>query len=196
MQAALRLVCICRATFESCACNLARHPASCLRCRRRTGSFHGKRCLRCVDRGGCGDLRGSRRLAQVRLSAQARSSAQTPASILVSPCSTAARWKRCIVHSGAVIGQRRFWLCAVRCRWIKIPQIGAVVIGDDVEIGANTPSIAVRWVTRSSRMASSWITRFRLRTIALSVLTQSLPHVSALRAVRKSANAAELAERR
>ena len=45
---------------------------------------------------------------------------------------------RCIVHSGAVIGADGFGMARDGGRWIKIPQVGAVRIGDDVEIGANT----------------------------------------------------------
>jgi len=45
---------------------------------------------------------------------------------------------RAIVHAGAVIGADGFGLAEEGGRWIKIPQIGAVAIGDDVEIGANT----------------------------------------------------------
>lgn len=45
---------------------------------------------------------------------------------------------RTILHSGAVIGADGFGLAQEDGRWIKIPQIGSVVIGDDVEIGANT----------------------------------------------------------
>lgn len=46
--------------------------------------------------------------------------------------------ERCIVHSGAVIGADGFGMAEEAGRWIKIPQVGAVVIGADVEIGANT----------------------------------------------------------
>ncbi len=47
--------------------------------------------------------------------------------------------KRVIVHSGAVIGADGFGLAQDEAgRWVKIPQIGGVRIGDDVEIGANT----------------------------------------------------------
>lgn len=46
--------------------------------------------------------------------------------------------KRVIVHSGAVIGADGFGLAQDGGRWVKIPQIGAVRIGDDVEVGANT----------------------------------------------------------
>ena len=43
-----------------------------------------------------------------------------------------------IAHSGAVIGADGFGFAMDGGRWIKIPQIGRVVIGNDVEIGANT----------------------------------------------------------
>ncbi|ADE11874.1 UDP-3-O-(3-hydroxymyristoyl)glucosamine N-acyltransferase [Sideroxydans lithotrophicus] len=43
-----------------------------------------------------------------------------------------------IVHSGAVIGADGFGIAMDEGRWLKIPQIGRVVIGDHVEIGANT----------------------------------------------------------
>ena len=45
---------------------------------------------------------------------------------------------RCIMHSGAVIGSDGFGLVMHEQRWEKIPQLGSVYIGDDVEIGANT----------------------------------------------------------
>ena len=43
-----------------------------------------------------------------------------------------------IVHSGVVIGADGFGIAMEEGRWLKIPQIGRVVIGNDVEIGANT----------------------------------------------------------
>lgn len=46
--------------------------------------------------------------------------------------------RRAIIHSGAVIGADGFGFAQQQGRWLKIPQIGRVVIGDDVEIGANT----------------------------------------------------------
>ena len=45
---------------------------------------------------------------------------------------------RAIVHAGAVIGADGFGMAEEDGRWIKIPQMGRVVIGADVEIGANT----------------------------------------------------------
>ncbi|WP_041657227.1 UDP-3-O-(3-hydroxymyristoyl)glucosamine N-acyltransferase [Azoarcus sp. KH32C] len=45
----------------------------------------------------------------------------------------------CIVHSGAVIGADGFGFARERDgNWVKIPQVGRVVIGDRVEVGANT----------------------------------------------------------
>lgn len=46
--------------------------------------------------------------------------------------------QRCIVHPGAVIGADGFGLAPDAGRWRKVPQVGGVTIGDDVEIGANT----------------------------------------------------------
>lgn len=45
---------------------------------------------------------------------------------------------RGIVHPGAVIGADGFGFAEERGAWIKVPQVGTVVIGDDVDIGANT----------------------------------------------------------
>jgi UDP-3-O-[3-hydroxymyristoyl] glucosamine N-acyltransferase len=45
---------------------------------------------------------------------------------------------RCIVHPGAVIGADGFGFAPNEGRWEKIEQLGAVRIGNDVEIGANT----------------------------------------------------------
>ncbi|MDR2015720.1 MAG: UDP-3-O-(3-hydroxymyristoyl)glucosamine N-acyltransferase [Azoarcus sp.] len=47
--------------------------------------------------------------------------------------------ENCIIHAGAVIGSDGFGFAReAEGRWVKIPQIGRVVIGDDVEIGSNT----------------------------------------------------------
>jgi UDP-3-O-[3-hydroxymyristoyl] glucosamine N-acyltransferase len=50
-------------------------------------------------------------------------------------CSVGAR---CVLHSGVVIGADGFGMARDAGRWVKIPQVGSVRIGDDVEIGANT----------------------------------------------------------
>ena len=46
--------------------------------------------------------------------------------------------QRCLIHPGAVIGADGFGFANDSGVWTKIPQVGRVVIGDDVEIGANT----------------------------------------------------------
>jgi UDP-3-O-[3-hydroxymyristoyl] glucosamine N-acyltransferase len=46
--------------------------------------------------------------------------------------------KRCILHAGAVIGADGFGFAPNAGTWVKVPQVGSVRIGDDVEIGANT----------------------------------------------------------
>ena len=46
--------------------------------------------------------------------------------------------KDCVIHSGAVVGADGFGFTRDEGRNRKIPQVGGVVIGDDVEIGANT----------------------------------------------------------
>ena len=45
---------------------------------------------------------------------------------------------RAILHSGCVIGADGFGMANDGGRWVKIPQVGRVVLGDDVEVGANT----------------------------------------------------------
>jgi UDP-3-O-[3-hydroxymyristoyl] glucosamine N-acyltransferase len=45
---------------------------------------------------------------------------------------------RCVLHPGVVIGADGFGFAPHEGEWIKIEQLGAVRVGDDVEIGANT----------------------------------------------------------
>ena len=42
------------------------------------------------------------------------------------------------IHPGAVLGADGFGLAMDAGRWIKVPQLGGVLVGDDCEIGANT----------------------------------------------------------
>ncbi|MCO4320453.1 UDP-3-O-(3-hydroxymyristoyl)glucosamine N-acyltransferase [Aliidiomarina quisquiliarum] len=44
----------------------------------------------------------------------------------------------CSFHSGVVIGSDGFGWASENGKWVKIPQLGSVCIGDHVEIGANT----------------------------------------------------------
>lgn len=46
--------------------------------------------------------------------------------------------RRCVVHSGAVLGADGFGFVWDGKRQVKVPQVGGVVIGDDVEVGANS----------------------------------------------------------
>jgi len=46
--------------------------------------------------------------------------------------------ERVLIHQGAVIGADGFGQAYDNGEWIKVPQIGGVSIGNDVEIGANT----------------------------------------------------------
>jgi UDP-3-O-[3-hydroxymyristoyl] glucosamine N-acyltransferase len=46
--------------------------------------------------------------------------------------------RRVLLHPGCVIGREGFGFARDGERWVRIPQIGRVRLGDDVEIGANT----------------------------------------------------------
>ncbi len=46
--------------------------------------------------------------------------------------------RRVRIHPGAVLGADGFGLAMQDGRWLKVPQLGGVVVGDDCEIGANT----------------------------------------------------------
>lgn len=45
---------------------------------------------------------------------------------------------RILIHPGVVVGADGFGIAKDQNRWVKVPQLGAVRIADDVEIGANT----------------------------------------------------------
>jgi UDP-3-O-[3-hydroxymyristoyl] glucosamine N-acyltransferase len=45
---------------------------------------------------------------------------------------------RCLFHSGVVIGADGFGIAPCPEGWVKVPLVGSVVIGNDVELGANT----------------------------------------------------------
>jgi UDP-3-O-[3-hydroxymyristoyl] glucosamine N-acyltransferase len=46
--------------------------------------------------------------------------------------------ERVLVHPGAVLGSDGFGFASERGAWVKVPQLGGVKVGADVEIGANT----------------------------------------------------------
>jgi UDP-3-O-[3-hydroxymyristoyl] glucosamine N-acyltransferase len=56
----------------------------------------------------------------------------------ISLCSGTIIGSRALFHPGVVIGADGFGIANEAGRWIKVPQLGAVQIGDDVELGANT----------------------------------------------------------
>lgn len=45
--------------------------------------------------------------------------------------------ERCRIHAGTVIGADGFGIAPDEAGWVKVPQIGGVVVGNDVEIGSN-----------------------------------------------------------
>jgi len=75
---------------------------------------------------GCVLLQGARVGADTRLVAK------------VTLCEGVEIAERCLLHPGVVIGADGFGLAPEEGRWLKVPQIGSVRIGADVEIGANT----------------------------------------------------------
>lgn len=56
----------------------------------------------------------------------------------VTLCERVTLGARGLYHPGVVIGADGFGIARVDEAWIKVPQLGAVRIGDDVEVGANT----------------------------------------------------------
>ncbi len=81
--------------------------------------------------------RGARIGAHAVLEHRARIGADTrlaPGVVVGRDCSIG---ERCIVHAGVVIGADGFGFAPHQGEWIKIEQLGAVRIGNNVEIGAN-----------------------------------------------------------
>jgi len=56
----------------------------------------------------------------------------------VTVCADVSIGQRCILHPGVVVGSDGFGNAPDNGSWVKIPQLGSVQVGDDVEIGANT----------------------------------------------------------
>ena len=56
----------------------------------------------------------------------------------VTICRDVSIGQRVIIHPGVVIGADGFGIANDKGKWFKVPQVGSVVIGNDVEIGANT----------------------------------------------------------
>ncbi len=56
----------------------------------------------------------------------------------VTLCDAVTVGPRSILHPGSVIGSDGFGFAPERGVWLKVPQVGSVRIGADVEVGANT----------------------------------------------------------
>ena len=76
--------------------------------------------------------------AQCSVGARARIGANTRLAPQVTVGFDCVVGARCIFHSGVVIGADGFGFAPNQGRWEKIEQLGAVRIGNDVELGANT----------------------------------------------------------
>jgi UDP-3-O-[3-hydroxymyristoyl] glucosamine N-acyltransferase len=64
-----------------------------------------------------------------------------PGCVLVARVSLVTRVRlgaRVRIHPGAVLGADGFGLAMEAGHWLKVPQLGGVLVGDDCEIGANT----------------------------------------------------------
>ena len=67
--------------------------------------------------------------------------------------------EHCVIHSGAVIGADGFgFVPKADGSYEKMPQVGNVILEDDVEIGANTTVDRATIGTPSSARAPSWTT--------------------------------------
>lgn len=93
----------------------------------------------CVVGAGCVIGERVQLVANVVLYAQCNIESDTVLHGNVTCYSGATIGHRCIIHAGAVIGSDGFgFLEDPDKSFVKIPQVGTVRIGDDVEIGANT----------------------------------------------------------
>jgi UDP-3-O-[3-hydroxymyristoyl] glucosamine N-acyltransferase len=58
-----------------------------------------------------------------------------PRAVVMNGCRLGAR---CVIYPGAVIGSDGFGYAREPSGWVPVPQLGSVVLGDDVHVGANT----------------------------------------------------------
>lgn len=56
----------------------------------------------------------------------------------VTVCNRVKIGRRALIHPGAVIGSEGFGFANDGGAWLRVPQLGGVTLGDDVEVGANT----------------------------------------------------------
>ncbi len=99
--------------------------------------------------GGCGDRRAHGLGTRLQHRQSARGSATTACMYAnVAIYHDCVIGDRVILHAGAVVGADGFGTRVDGGRWRKIPQIGRVLIGDDVESEPTPRSTAARWTTR------------------------------------------------
>jgi UDP-3-O-[3-hydroxymyristoyl] glucosamine N-acyltransferase len=72
------------------------------------------------------------------IKADASVGADTRLSASIALCEGVIIGERCLLHPGVIIGADGFGFAPDRGDWVKVPQVGSVRIGSDVEIGANT----------------------------------------------------------
>ena len=70
--------------------------------------------------------------------AGARVGADTRLVARVTLCEGVRIGERCLLHPGVVIGADGFGQAPDGGKYVKVPQVGSVALGDDVEVGANT----------------------------------------------------------
>jgi UDP-3-O-[3-hydroxymyristoyl] glucosamine N-acyltransferase len=56
----------------------------------------------------------------------------------VTVCGEAVIGRRCLLHPGAVVGADGFGHAPDGGRYVRVPQVGSVVLGDDVDVGASS----------------------------------------------------------
>ena len=95
-----------------------------------------------------------------------------------------------IVHSGAVLGADGFGFANQRGQWLKIPQVGSVIIGEQCEIGPGTTidrgaiedtvigkmSLSIIWCKLLT--TCKWVTTLRLRGVQSSQAVLKLANIA------------------
>jgi UDP-3-O-[3-hydroxymyristoyl] glucosamine N-acyltransferase len=100
------------------------------------------------------------------------------------------------VHPGARVGQEGFGFASAGPGSLSVPHLGRVVLGDDVEVGANPPSTGARPGTRRSGPGRGSITSSRSGTTSASAGAAWWWRRSVSRARRRSGTSCRWAGRR
>lgn len=94
--------------------------------------------------------------------------------------------QRVRIHPGAVLGADGFGLAMDAGRWIKVPQLGGVVVATTARSAPTPASTAARSRTPCSRRTCAWTTWCRSRTTAASARTVPSPAAPASPAAPRS----------